>query len=907
MRRFLLLIIISLACKVSVFGSHIVGGEFELLHLQNFQYRLNMILYFDEINGAQGAKDPSVNVFIWRKSDNQLMNTITLNQIEDFFVPYSNSDCDDGQLITSRILYSAEISLPESDYSDPDGYYVSWERCCRNYTISNIRSDQPGTGISAGQTFYLEFPPVTVNGEPFVNSTPKLFPPLRDYGCVDKFYFVDFGGIDDDGDSLVYSIVTPYSTFNTDLAIPPNPSPGPYPEVVWQNGYSLDNIMDGDPDMAITTKGLLTVTPKTTGLFVFAVKCEEYRDGVKIGEMRRDFQMLVVSNCVNEDPTIRAREQGESTFYNEGEVLNFNFADEDKCVEILVNDRPVSGETEEIVTVRAIPINFDAELEGIEIDFSQNVAIGSELDTARFTVCFPDCPFTRSGFYQIGIIGYDDACPQPALDTVIVSLNVPPPPNQTSYYANAKGSSSFNKLTRTVVEQANGSLSVPISAFDNDNDSVSLVIEPLGFDLATVGMAFTDPVHSAGEVTTTFNWNFDCNADDLDLSAGRDVSSGGLIKKAFDILLTAEDHDLCEWEDPETLLMTLIIEFPDQTKPRVYRQGQPGLEEIVITQAINSTLNIPIRADDADGDQISLSGEGVDFFFESFDATFENTQGPGVPGINSNFSMSLPCDFDLSERDSLNMQFVVEDLDACQLSNADTLSVQVNLLPPTNNAPLLSFGSLNQKRILNDTISLTLGESIDALIQGFDNDNDSISLVLAEVTNEASGYLFEAGGGTGNVSLPFTWTPECSVFTDENYEETFKFTFTGSDNHCYTLKGDSLSFYVNVKDIDSGDEEFIVPNFFSPGNSDELNEFFGPYRRAEADEANSGELINLLPNDNCAGQYLGVIIYNRWGRTVFESASRDFKWFGKEEPAGVYYYHVRFSNRDYKGWVQMMK
>lgn len=907
MRRFLLLIIISLACKVSVFGSHIVGGEFELLHLQNFQYRLNMILYFDEINGAQGAKDPTVNVFIWRKSDNQLMRTITLSQIEDIFVPYSNSDCDDGQLITSRILYSAEITLSESDYSDPEGYYISWERCCRNYTISNIRSDQPGTGISAGQTFYLEFPPVTINGEPFINSTPKLFPPLRDYGCVDKFYFVDFGGVDDDGDSLVYSIVTPYSTFNTDVAIPPSPSPGPYPEVVWQSGYSLDNIMDGDPDMAITTKGLLTVTPKTTGLFVFAVKCEEYRDGVKIGEMRRDFQMLVVSNCANENPTIRAREQGESSFYNEGEVLNFNFSDTDKCVEILVNDQPVSGDTQEIVTVRAIPINFDAELEGIEIDFSQNVAIESELDTARFTVCFPDCPFTRGGFYQIGIIGYDDACPQPALDTVIVSLNVPPPPNQTAYYANAKGGSRYNTLTRTVVEQANGNLSIPINAFDNDNDSISMVIEPLGFDLATVGMSFSEPTHSAGEVSTIFNWDFDCNAENLDLSSGRDVSSGGVIRKAFDILITTEDHDTCEWEDPETLLMTLIIEFPEQTKPRVYRQGQPGLDQVVITQPINSILNVPIRADDADGDQISLVGQGLDFNFNALGASFENTEGAGVPGIGSNFSMPLPCDFDLTQRDSLNMQFIVEDLDACQLTNADTLSVSVNLVAPINNAPLLSFSSLNQKTISNDTISLILGESIDAVIQGFDNDNDSISLVLAEVTNGASGFSFEPTSGIGNVSQPFIWTPSCDVFKDEGYNETFKFTFVLTDNNCYTLKNDSLSFYVNVEDVNPGEEDFIPPNFFSPGGNDELNAFFGPYRRAEADEANPGELVNLLPNDNCAGQYLGVVIYNRWGRTVFESTSRDFKWFGDDEPAGVYYYHVSFSNRDYKGWIQMMK
>ena len=43
----------------------------------------------------------------------------------------------------------------------------------------------------------------------FINSSPRLFPPLNDYACPRKPYYVDFAGVDDDGDSLVYSLVTP--------------------------------------------------------------------------------------------------------------------------------------------------------------------------------------------------------------------------------------------------------------------------------------------------------------------------------------------------------------------------------------------------------------------------------------------------------------------------------------------------------------------------------------------------------------------------------------------------------------------------------------------------------------------------------------------------------------------------
>ena len=80
---------------------------------------------------------------------------------------------------------------------------------------------------AAGQTFYLEFPPVVKDGQPFINSSPRLFPPLNDYACPRKPYYVDFAGVDDDGDSLVYSLVTPLSTHSI-IAIPPL-LPAPYP------------------------------------------------------------------------------------------------------------------------------------------------------------------------------------------------------------------------------------------------------------------------------------------------------------------------------------------------------------------------------------------------------------------------------------------------------------------------------------------------------------------------------------------------------------------------------------------------------------------------------------------------------------------------------------------------------
>jgi hypothetical protein len=106
-----------------------------------------------------------------------------------------------------------------------------------------------------------------------------------------------------------------------------------------------------------------------------------------------------------------------------------------------------------------------------------------------------------------------------------------------------------------------------------------------------------------------------------------------------------------------------------------------------------------------------------------------------------------------------------------------------------------------------------------------------------------------------------------------------------------------------VKDIDAREELFTPPNVFTPNDGDDINAYYAMEIRNEL----TGELTNILPIDNCAGQFEKVIIINRWGTQVFESTDRDFKWLGKEDAAGVYYYLIKYSNRQYKGPVSLRR
>ncbi len=295
-------------------ANHIVGGNFEMVATGNLpgKYNLYVNLYFDEIGGSNTGKEASFVVSIFRKSDNQRMNAfngnIRLYQESITPLQYSNPSCAEARgLKTSIVRYAASIDLSPANYSDPQGYYIALERCCRNTATDNITA--PGR---SGMVFYMEFPALLANGQPFLNSSPIFAHPNGEYICVNKPFTLNFGATDADGDELRYSLVTPAMGYST--AAMPNPSvpqSSPYPPVQWAGGFNENLAIPGNPALRVDpVTGVLSVTASQRGLFAFTVQVDEYRNGQKIGSVRRDFQLLVVDCPDNSlpDPVITLKD-----------------------------------------------------------------------------------------------------------------------------------------------------------------------------------------------------------------------------------------------------------------------------------------------------------------------------------------------------------------------------------------------------------------------------------------------------------------------------------------------------------------------------------------------------------------------------------------------------------------------
>ncbi|MEZ4905383.1 MAG: gliding motility-associated C-terminal domain-containing protein, partial [Spirosomataceae bacterium] len=216
---------------------------------------------------------------------------------------YKNVACAGSQgLKTVELRYTSEITLNVTTYNDPQGYYVVWERCCRTAGVDNLVN----RGQNVGMTFMLEFPALTQNGRFFKNSSPEFTTPNGDYICINKPFKMSMKATDGDGDELRYSLVTPLQgyTTNTQTDDKIGLSHSSYPEVKWATGYGLSNVIPGKPALAVDPqKGELSVIANELGLFVFTVLVEEYRNGVRIGSVRRDFQLKVV-DCGGSPPPV---------------------------------------------------------------------------------------------------------------------------------------------------------------------------------------------------------------------------------------------------------------------------------------------------------------------------------------------------------------------------------------------------------------------------------------------------------------------------------------------------------------------------------------------------------------------------------------------------------------------------
>jgi hypothetical protein len=411
------------AAFFTVEAYHIAGADFYYNYLGNHRYELRFRMYRDCSLDGSGLPvayfDDEIEFFIFKSATKELVKVVKAPRPREilYVTPGDAVFCISAlpPVCLQVGTYVAIVELPPI----PGGYDIGWQRCCRNSNVMNLYNSN-----AQGATFLVHIP----GTEAFpTNSSPRFkdWPPL--FLCRNTVFHYDHSAIDPDGDSLVYTIFTPYtgesftgqgvSQSNPVVSFGINPmGPPPYLSVTYAPGYSaLLPFGNGGIFSIDRQTGLLEVSSPQNGLFTVAVAVDEYRNGVYQSTVFRDMQFIFVDcNQILPPPTLVP--YFDTLAYSKvGDTLYF-YPGITQCYEVEVI--PAQSGLVPAWQLKAVPAS------------SVQVTIVSN-DPPRVKICWsPECAF-EGGVVPIVFSAWQpQRCPyyRYVYDTVWIRILSPPDP-----------------------------------------------------------------------------------------------------------------------------------------------------------------------------------------------------------------------------------------------------------------------------------------------------------------------------------------------------------------------------------------------------------------------------------------------------------------------------------------------
>lgn len=197
----------------------------------------------------------------------------------------TNSTCRGGTLPgVEQYQYSALVVFP----AECTDWVIAYDLCCRNSAITNLSN--PGN-----DDLYVQ---ATLNNTIFPQDNSPYFTnrPVPYFCFLDSILY-NHGTVDIDGDSLVYSLITP-------LIGPGTPASynGTFTAT---NPMSVNGTFSFDP-----VTGQLRFVPSQAQQAVVTILVKEYRNGVLIGTTMRDIQVNVLGSPICNPPYGQIRYTG---------------------------------------------------------------------------------------------------------------------------------------------------------------------------------------------------------------------------------------------------------------------------------------------------------------------------------------------------------------------------------------------------------------------------------------------------------------------------------------------------------------------------------------------------------------------------------------------------------------------
>lgn len=394
----------------SAYATHLVGGymSYEFLRTESNNdktFKISLTLFRD-VEQSDVEFDGEIEIGVYlnneKRARTQLLSVKLLTR--RMVLPPGSEDCDfysDKKIEMG--YYERTVTL--APY--PQGYHLYFVRCCRNEQNNLLSS---GNGPIQGQTYYCFIPnPALENSSPFFSGVPSP------YMCnFDTNTFLN-RAVDPDGDSLVYRFVHPFqggaASISSAKPTPPQFMPK-IDSVDYKNSnfhYTFPFGRSGYIDLNTST-GLTTLMATTKGSYVIAIEVEEYRNGISLGTVRLDMQILVLDCPPNKKP-VASNDGGKKFTIEAGEELCFKVYGDDP------DNSPVQNVT---IFGTGDILTGDNGIKKPLATMATKKAKGSVETEFCWT---PSCSQAREKPYEVTISAQDDGCP-PKYDNYTISIKV---------------------------------------------------------------------------------------------------------------------------------------------------------------------------------------------------------------------------------------------------------------------------------------------------------------------------------------------------------------------------------------------------------------------------------------------------------------------------------------------------
>ncbi|MBU0487620.1 MAG: gliding motility-associated C-terminal domain-containing protein [Bacteroidetes bacterium] len=294
----ILFLLITVAIPAS--ASHYMGGEITWTCLANGKYKFTMKCY-RECAGIDYSQTTQLTVTNYPTTGSTFQ--IAMNRISRIdrspvcnpaFPGITCATTDDPNTggVEEHVYESADVTL--SGVPPAGGWVFSWSDCCRN-PCSNISQ-------ADGKSWTLRAVMYSYNGQnanPCYDNSPTFAEPPSPVLPVGYAFTYNHNAVDRDLDSLAFEWATPLEDNITDVL------------TGWEAGYSFLSPLPSTyhhannvPATVNPYTGEIKFTSFTQGAFVNVVKVSSYRCGVKISEIFREMQVVLIPSVNPNYPSV---------------------------------------------------------------------------------------------------------------------------------------------------------------------------------------------------------------------------------------------------------------------------------------------------------------------------------------------------------------------------------------------------------------------------------------------------------------------------------------------------------------------------------------------------------------------------------------------------------------------------